>query len=146
MKTNLLRRVTVAAVLGTVWLMGTGVPARAGDKQEHRYEKEMKKREKAERKEARRREKERRKHGRYGRIPDDRYRAHFGREHMFRMRRVRVVEGYRRFDYGGYTFGFAQRWPDNWRRDGDVYVEYSDGGYFLCNPRHPGIRISLTIY
>jgi hypothetical protein len=146
LKTNFLKRMTVVAVLSTVWLMGTGVKARAQDQQEHRQDKEMRKREKRERKEARRREKMERKRGHYGRIPDDRYRAHFGREHVFRMRRVRVVEGYRRFAYGGYTFGYVQPLPRDWRRDDDVYVEYVQGGYFLCNPRRPGIRISLTIF
>jgi hypothetical protein len=146
LKTNLLKRMTVAAVLCTVWLMGTGVKAMAQERQEHRSEKEMKKREKQERKEARRREKERRKHSRYGRISEARYHAHFGREHAFRMRRVRVVEGYHRFAYGGYTFGYVQPLPHDWRRDDDVYVEYVGGGYFLCNPRRPGIRISLTIF
>jgi hypothetical protein len=136
---------TVAAVLSTVWMMGTGVKARAQEQQEHRRDKEMKKREKQDRKEAKRREKERREHGRYGRISDDRYHAHFGHEHVFRMRRVRVVEGYHRFAYGGYTFGYIQPLPREWRRD-DVYVEYVGGGYFLCNPRHPRIRISLTIF
>lgn len=146
MKTNFLKRMVVAAVLSTVWLMGTGVRTRAQDRQEHRHEKEMRKREKQKRKEAKRREKMERKRGHYGRISDARYRAHFGREHRFRIRRVRVVEGYHRFAYGGYTFGYAQPLPRDWRRDDDVYVEYVQGGYFLCNPRHPGIRISLTIF
>jgi Ni/Co efflux regulator RcnB len=146
LKTNLLKRMTVAAVLSTVWLMGTGVKARAQEQQEHPHEKEMKKREKQDRKEAKRREKMERKRGHYGRIPDDRYRAHFGREHRFRVTHVRVVEGYHRFAYGGYTFGYAQPLPRDWRRDDDVYVEYVNGGYFLCNQRRPGLRISLTIF
>jgi Ni/Co efflux regulator RcnB len=145
LKTNFLKRMVVAAVLSTVWMVGTGVKAGAQERQEHRHEKEMRKREKQERKEARRREKMERRHGRYGRIPDDRYRAHFGREHRFRMGRVRVVEGYHRFAYGGYTFGYVRPLPREWVRE-DVYVEYVQGGYFLCNPRHPGIRISLTIF
>ncbi|HET7213876.1 MAG TPA: hypothetical protein VFL79_09820 [Terriglobia bacterium] len=146
MKTNCLKRMVVAVVLSTVWLMGTGMNARAQDHQEHRRDKEMKRHEKEERKEARRREKMERKRGHYGRIPDDRYRAHFGREHRFRVTHIRVVEGYHRFGYGGYTFGYAQPLPREWRRDDDVYVEYVQGGYFLCNARRPGLRISLTIF
>ncbi len=146
MKTNLLKRMVVAAVLSTVWLMGTGVKARAQDRQEHRRDKEMQKREKQERKEARRHEKMERKRGHYGRISDDRYRAHFGREHRFRVTHVREVEGYHRFAYGGYNFGYAQPLPRDWRRDDDVYVEYVDGGYFLYNARRPGLRISISIF
>lgn len=146
MKTNCLKRMVVAALLSTVWLMGTGVKARAQDQQEHRHEKELRKREKQERKEARRREKMERKRGHYGRIPDDRYRAYFGREHRFRVTHIRVVEGYHRFAYGGYTFGYARPLPPEWRPDDQVYVEYVEGGYFLCNARRPGPRISLTIF
>jgi hypothetical protein len=146
LRTSFLKQMVVGAVLSTVWLMGTGVKARAQGQQEHRHDKQMKNREKQNRKEAKRREKMERKRGHYGRISDDRYRAHFGREHRFRVRRVRVVEGYHRFAYGGYNFGYAQPWPRDWRRDDEVYVEYLDGGYFLCNPRRPGLRISLTIF
>ena len=55
-----------------------------------------------------------------GRIPDDRYKANFGREHSFR-----VSQGdYRnhRFQYGGYWFGFVDAWPSNWLYTQDVYV------------------------
>jgi hypothetical protein len=144
----------VAAVLSAVWLVGMSVRANAQDWQqrEHEQRQEMKKREKHERKEGKHMQHQRqnavaRNHGNhYGRISDDRYRAHFGHEHEFRMVRFREVEGYNRFAYSGYTFGFVQPWPDGWRRDDNVYVEYVEGGYFLCNPRHPGIRITLTIF
>lgn len=82
----------------------------------------------------------------YGRIPDNRYRAHFGREHEFHMVRPRMVEGYKRFVYSGYTFGFRERWPAGWRYTDKVFVEYVGGGYYLCNPRYPSIRITLTIF
>jgi hypothetical protein len=139
----------VAAVLSTVWLVGTGVKARAQDQQEHRHDKDMKKQGKQNRKEAKRQEKMARNargRGHYGRISDDRYRAHFGHEHRFRVTHVRVVEGYHRFAYGGYNFGYEQPLPPRWRPDDQVYVEYVGGGYYLCNPREPGLRISLTIF
>jgi hypothetical protein len=78
-----------------------------------------------------------------GRIPDDRYRASFGREHSFR-----VSEGdYRnhRFQYGGYWFGFAGAWPSNWLYTQDVYVIDIDGVYYLCNPVYPGVNIALNV-
>jgi hypothetical protein len=151
---NILKRTMVAAVLSAVWLVGMSVRANAQDQQqrEHEQKQEMKKREKQERKEAKHMQHQRQhavagNHGNhYGRIPDDRYRAHFGHEHEFRMARFRTVEGYNRFAYNGYTFGFVQPWPDEWRRNDNVYVEYVEGGYFLCNPRYPGVRITLTIF
>lgn len=82
-------------------------------------------------------------HASGGRIPDDRYRANFGREHSFR-----VSEGdYRnhRFQYGGYWFGFAGVWPSNWLYTQDVYVIDIDGVYYLCNPVYPGVNVALNV-
>jgi len=78
-----------------------------------------------------------------GRIPDDRYRANFGRDHSFR-----VSEGdYRnhRFQYGGYWFGFAGVWPSNWLYTQNVYVVDIDGVYYLCNPMYPGVNVELNV-
>jgi hypothetical protein len=82
----------------------------------------------------------------YGRITDNSYRTHFGHEHSFRMIRPRMVEGYNRFQYSGYWFGFNQPWPVGWSYDDNVYVEYVGGGYYLYNPRHSGIRITLNLF
>jgi hypothetical protein len=82
----------------------------------------------------------------YGRIPDNSYRAHFGHDHSFRMVRPQMVNGYNRFQYSGYWFGFNQPWPSGWSYNDNVYVEYVGGGYYLCNPRHPGIQITLNIF
>ena len=78
----------------------------------------------------------------HGRIPEDRYRANFGREHSFR-----VSEGdYRnhRFQYGGYWFGFVDPWPANWLYTQDVFVVDINGVYYLCNPVYPGVNIALS--
>ena len=82
----------------------------------------------------------------YGRIPDDRYRAHFGYRHFFRMGRPRMYNGYHRFLCGGYWFGYNEPWPPGWGYTDDVYVEYIEGGYYLFNRRHPGIHITLNIF
>jgi len=77
-----------------------------------------------------------------GRIPAAKYQANFGREHTFR-----VNEGdYRnhRFQYGGYTFGFAGAWPSNWLYTQDVYVIEINGVYYLCNPSYPGVNVELS--
>jgi Ni/Co efflux regulator RcnB len=79
------------------------------------------------------------------RISDEHFRAHFGREHHFAVGRVAVVNGERRFAYGGYNFVFAQPWPAGWAYTDDCYIDYVDGGYFLFNVRHPGVRIALTV-
>jgi hypothetical protein len=79
------------------------------------------------------------------RIPDDRFRAHFGRDHRFRINRPTIVAGYPRFRYGGYWFGFIDPWPADWYYTDDVYVDYVDGGYYLYNPVHPGVRIAISV-
>jgi flagellar biosynthesis GTPase FlhF len=54
------------------------------------------------------------------RIPDDRYKANFGREHSFRVSHADYNS--HRFQYGGYWFGFVDPWPSNWLYTQDVYV------------------------
>jgi len=81
----------------------------------------------------------------HGRIPDDRFRANFGREHVFVINRPVIIEGQPRFQYGGYWFGFSQPWPVGWLYTDNVYVDYIDGGYFLYNPFHPGIRVVIIV-
>ena len=82
-------------------------------------------------------------HAAGGRIPADRFKANFGREHSFR-----VSEGdYRnhRFQYGGYWFGFASVWPSNWLYTQDVYVVEINGVYYLCNANYPGVNLTLSV-
>lgn len=78
-----------------------------------------------------------------GRIPADRYRANFGREHTFRVSQGDY--GNRRFQYGGYWFGFAGAWPSNWLYTQDVFVVEIDGVYYLCNPNYPGVNVMLNV-
>src|SRR5271154_4777444 len=52
-------------------------------------------------------------HAAAGRIPAERYKANFGREHTFRVSQAEYSGG-RRFQYGGYWFGFVDAWPGNW--------------------------------
>jgi hypothetical protein len=79
------------------------------------------------------------------RIPDESFRSHFGREHRFRIGGPRMVDGYSRFQYGGFWFGFVDPWPEGWYYTDDVYVDYEDGGYFLYNPYYPGVRIAICV-
>jgi hypothetical protein len=79
------------------------------------------------------------------RVTDEHYRAHFGREHHFAVRKVVVVGGERRFQYGGYWFGFGQPWPAGWAYSDNCYIELIDGTYYLFNLRHPGVRIAVNV-
>ena len=81
--------------------------------------------------------------GGHGRITDDHYRASFGNEHRFRVNRGDYDN--RRFEYGGYSFGFIDPWPSDWYYTDDVYVVYDNGGYYMYDVVHPGIRISVNI-
>src|SRR5712692_6230481 len=45
------------------------------------------------------------------RIPDDKFRAHFGRQHTFVVNRPVIVEGRPRFQYTGYWFEIVDPWP-----------------------------------
>src|ERR1700691_4763290 len=59
-------------------------------------------------------------HAPAGRIPADRYKANFGREHSFRVSQADYSN--HRFQYGGYSSGFVDAWPSNWLYTQDVYV------------------------
>jgi hypothetical protein len=77
------------------------------------------------------------------RIPDDRYKANFGQGHTFRVNQGDYRN--RRFEYGGYSFGFVGEWPGNWLYTQNVYVIDIDGVYYLCNPTYPGVNIELSV-
>jgi hypothetical protein len=74
------------------------------------------------------------------RIPDDRFRGHFGRSHVFHVER-----GAREFAFGGFNFTFVDPWPAEWAYTDDVYVDFIDGEYYLIDPVHPGIRVLVIV-
>ena len=86
---------------------------------------------------------QREQHASGGRIPADRYKANFGREHTFRVSQGDYRSG--RFQYGGYWFGFGGAWPGNWLYTQDVYVIEINGVYYLCNPMYPGVNLVLSV-
>jgi hypothetical protein len=77
-----------------------------------------------------------------GRIPDDRFKANFGQGHTFRVSQGDYNN--RRFQYGGYSFGFVGVWPSNWLYTQNVYVVEIDGVYYLCNASYPGVNLELS--
>jgi hypothetical protein len=82
--------------------------------------------------------------GKGGHIPDDKFRAHFGRSHTFAARTV-IVSGQPQFQYSGYTFELVDPWPQGWAYTDDCYIDYIDGEYFLFDLLHPGVRIAVTV-
>jgi hypothetical protein len=78
------------------------------------------------------------------RIPDDKFRSNFGRQHTFRVR-TKVVEGQPRFQNGGYWFVLSTPWPGDWDYADDCYVDYIDGEYVLIDLRHPGVQLALIV-
>jgi|SRR5208283_757483 len=82
--------------------------------------------------------------GKGGHIPDDKFRAHFGRSHTFTAKTV-IVEGRPQFQYGGYSFQLVDVWPAGWAYTDDCYIDYIDGEYFLFDLLHPGVRIAVFV-
>lgn len=82
--------------------------------------------------------------GKGGRIPDDKFKAHFGRSHTFRAQTV-IVAGRPQFQYGGYSFQLVDAWPVGWAYTDDCYIDYIDGEYFLFDLLHPGVRIAVFV-
>ncbi len=78
------------------------------------------------------------------RIPADRYKANFGQQHTFHVSQADYSRD-RRFQYGGYSFGFVAPWPSNWLYTQNVYVIEINGMYYLCNAMYPGVNIALSI-
>jgi hypothetical protein len=81
----------------------------------------------------------------HGRIPDDRFRASFGSGHTFHVNRSEFAGESRRFQYGGFWFAMVNPWPVAWLYTDAVYVDYINGGYFLCDPVHPGVYLSINL-
>lgn len=75
------------------------------------------------------------------RIPEDRYRADFGRAHTFHVRR----DNDRRFQFGGYWFQYTDAWPSDWDYNDDFYIIEIDGVDYLCDTRFPDQRIVVVI-
>jgi hypothetical protein len=81
--------------------------------------------------------------GGHGRIDNAHYSRSFGSGHSFHVNRGDYDR--HRFAYGGYNFGFGAPWPVGWGYDDDVYVVYTDGGYYMYDRVHPGLRLSINI-
>jgi Ni/Co efflux regulator RcnB len=138
-----MKRLAVVGGICASFLLGAAMTAVAQD--EHRDERKDDKRE--ERHDARQEERhDEMRHDEHAHhIDDEHFRQHFGHEHHFVIRHVNVVEGRPRFGYGGYNFEIAQPWPHGWSYNDNTYIDFIDGGYFLFDERHPGVRIAVTV-
>jgi len=84
-------------------------------------------------------------HEEHVRISDKEFHDHFGHAHTFRIGHPVIVEGRPRFTYSGHSFIIVDPWPVGWAYTDAVYVDFIDGAYYLIDPVHPGIRLSLNI-
>jgi hypothetical protein len=80
-----------------------------------------------------------------GHIPDNQFKAHFGRSHTFTVNHPTVVGGQPRFQYSGYWFVISQPWPVGWAYTDQCYIDYIDGEYILFDLLHPGVQVVLVI-
>jgi hypothetical protein len=76
------------------------------------------------------------------RIPDDRFRAEFGRKHHFH---IPIHRGDRSFAYGGYSFQFVDAWPAGWAYTDEFYIDLVGQDYYLCDVAHPGVQLGVVI-
>ena len=45
---------------------------------------------------------------------------------------------------GRHPYSIAAR-PIGWAYSDDIYIVYVDGGYYMYDPFHPGVRIAVSI-
>lgn len=83
--------------------------------------------------------------GQSGHIPDNDFKAHFGRQHNFVINHPTIVQGQPRFQYGGYWFVISQPWPAGWAYTDSCYIDYVDGEYILFDLLHPGVQVVLVV-
>ena len=80
--------------------------------------------------------------GRGQHIPPERFQAHFGREHHFR---VGHIDNGRRFVREGVTFELVEVWPAAWSYDDDFFIEDDGDDYYLVDVIHPEIRVLVIV-
>jgi hypothetical protein len=87
--------------------------------------------------------------GKSARIPEEKFKANFGRQHTFTVTRViqttTIVPNQTRFVYGGYNFVILQAWPTGWVMTDQCYIDYINGEYFLIDLVHPELQVSLSV-
>jgi len=119
------------------------------DKQQQKADKERQKQEEKQQREANRPAQQRQTppqgraqggHGRGQRIPEQRFRAAFGKEHRFHVQHEE-----QRFQYGGFWFEVVEPWPADWVFDDDCYIDEDEDSYYLVDALHPDLRIVVVV-
>jgi hypothetical protein len=82
-------------------------------------------------------------------IPQAQFGLYFGAGHTFRIgMQPTIMNGYPRFQYGGFTFMMVDPWPADWGPDwyqtDPLYVGY-DNGYYLNDEAHPGEAVAIAV-
>ena len=85
------------------------------------------------------------------RIPNGNFDVSFGHNHRFIIfsHSVVVFGGFPRFYYHGYWFNIIdpipEYWDENWYENDEVFVDYADDGYYLCNSRYLSDKIAIRV-
>ena len=82
---------------------------------------------------------------RTARIPNEHFRSHFGREHEFHVRRAGLIGPSPLIRVGGIGFRLRSAWPMGWVDADPLYIDYTGGGYFLCNRMYPRVRVPVNV-
>jgi hypothetical protein len=82
---------------------------------------------------------------RSNRIPEDKFRASFGRQHTFVISRPVIVENRPRFQFSGFWFEVIDPWPAGWAFTDECFVDFIDGEYFLFDVLHPNERVVVFL-
>jgi len=81
-------------------------------------------------------------------IPDEKFKQSFGREHTFKVQRTQIINNPQPVVvYAGYNFQFVQAWPSVWGFDDPVYIDYDAMAdeYFLIDTFHPDVRVAVVV-
>ncbi len=85
------------------------------------------------------------------RVPQNNFQSDFGRSHGFILYGypMMIVGGLPSFQYDGFWITVVDPWPEywpaNWYQTDDVYVDYTNDGYYMFDARYPGVGIAVSI-
>jgi DNA mismatch repair ATPase MutL len=86
--------------------------------------------------------------GKGKKIPDEKFRSNFGRQHTFKVQRTQIINNPQPVVvYGGFNFQLIDAWPSVWGFDDPVYIDYDPASdqYFMINSFHPEVRVAVFV-
>lgn len=81
-------------------------------------------------------------------IPDEKFKQTFGRQHTFKVQRTQIINNPQPvIVYGGYNFQLVDAWPSVWGFDDPVFIDYDPVAdqYFMIDELHPDIRVGVVV-